>query len=71
MTIKYAKYSRAGVREYWIIDPQSEKIVVYDFEHDDMPKIYSITDKVPVRIWNGECVVDFKPFYDKFKEFEP
>lgn len=71
MTLKYSKYSKAGVREYWIIDPQSEKIVVYDFEHDALPTIYAITDKVPVKIWNGECVVDFKPFYDKFKEFEP
>lgn len=27
-------YRKAGVREYWLIDPETERIEVYDFQHD-------------------------------------
>ena len=30
--IKLNKYQRAGVREYWIIDPEKKRIMTYDFE---------------------------------------
>lgn len=32
MNIKHSKYAAAGVREYWLIDPDKKKIVVYDLE---------------------------------------
>lgn len=32
--IKLLKYRAAGVREYWIIDPEKQRIMVYDFEND-------------------------------------
>ena len=63
-TLKLSKYSNAGVREYWIIDPDKEAIVVYDLEHLDIPAVYGFQDTVPVRIWNGECVVDFAKIWD-------
>ena len=31
MLLKKKKYQNAGVREYWIIDPLYQKILVYDF----------------------------------------
>ena len=31
---KLGLYRKAGVREYWVIDPDHERIEVYDFEHD-------------------------------------
>ena len=59
MGIKLAKYINANVREYWIIDIEKERVIVYDIEHDIQIKIYTFENKVPVGIWNGECVVDF------------
>lgn len=64
MTVKCEKYASAGVREYWIVDPEKKKILVYDFEHDEFPVIYGFDAKVPVNIFAGECVVDFSEIYD-------
>lgn len=61
--LKLYKYGEAGVREYWIIDPKRKSIVVYDFEHSDIPSIYSFEDKVPVQIWDNRCEVDFAEIY--------
>ena len=62
---KLWKYKQAGVREYWIVMPDSLKILVYDFEKSDIPTEYSFKDEIPVGIWDGKCKVDFKKVYDK------
>lgn len=65
--IKLNKYLNAGVREYWMIDPDMKKVIVYDFENEEYPVIYGFDAKVPVRIWNGECEVDFAKVYEHVK----
>ncbi|MDD3251121.1 MAG: Uma2 family endonuclease [Lachnospiraceae bacterium] len=65
--IKLGKYSNAGVREYWTIDPIKKKVVVYDFEHDDYPILYGFDAKVPVRIWDGSCEIDFAELYEHIR----
>ena len=62
--IKLNKYLNAGVREYWMIDPMKQKVIVYDFEHDDYPEIFGFDAKIPVGIWDGECVIDFAEVYE-------
>ena len=59
MGIKLAKYINANVREYWIVDLEKERIIVYDIEHDIQTMVYTFDSQVPVGIWNGECIVDF------------
>ena len=59
MTIKTEKYSAAGVREYWLVDPDSRRILVYDFEHNAFPRIYGFDSKIPVAIWEGALEIDF------------
>lgn len=49
----------AGMKEYWIIDPENEAVLVYDFESDDYPNYYSFEDRIPERISNGKCEIDF------------
>lgn len=56
---KLNKYRLAGVREYWIVDPKSRRVAVYDFEHDELPVSYTFDDIVPLMISGGECGVDF------------
>ena len=58
MTIKLNKYMETGVREYWLVDPDYRKIMVYDLESNDFPNIYTFEDKVPVGIFGGDCVID-------------
>lgn len=47
---KLFKYRTAGVREYWIVDPEKNRITVYDFPQDGMDE-YSFSDDVPVCIY--------------------
>ncbi len=53
-------YADAGVREYWIVDPRTEKITVYYLEVSD-PVIdnYTFQDKIKVNIYD-DLWIDFK-----------
>ena len=54
------KYMEAGVREYWILDPYQQKLIVYFFESDAYPVIYGLDQPVPIGIYNGELVIQFE-----------
>ena len=71
MTLKMAKYIDAGVREYWLIDPRTRQVVVHDFEHGNIPAIYTFLDKIPVGIWDGECMVDLSGAAELLDELFP
>lgn len=64
-TIKLRKYKDAGVREYWMIDPDKKKVVVYDWSSSQIPMVYGFDAKVPVGIFGGECEVDFAEIYEE------
>lgn len=49
--IKLFKYRTAGVREYWIVNPSTRTVNVYDFENDAGTTQYSFDDKIPVCIY--------------------
>ena len=51
--LKNTVYSDAGVREYWIVDPVKEKVVVYCYENDSDPYLYSFDVDIPVGIYSG------------------
>ena len=52
---KLLKYSTAGVREYWIVDPEKSRILVYDLEHEDIQE-YTFADAVNVNIYPDLCI---------------
>ena len=54
--IKLFKYRTAGVREYWIVDPDKHMTMVYEFEKDKAEP-YNFDENVPVGI--------FEDFYIK------
>ena len=49
---KLFKYQAAGVREYWIVDPTKELVMVYRFEKEEMEQ-YSFGEDVPSGIYEG------------------
>ncbi|MCI7099574.1 MAG: Uma2 family endonuclease [Lachnospiraceae bacterium] len=65
--IKLNKYLNAGVREYWLIDPDKKTILVYDLEHDALITIYTFHDQIPVTIWNGTCTINFQEIYETIR----
>jgi Uma2 family endonuclease len=64
MQIKLAKYYNAGVREYWIIDPEKKLLVQYDMEHLELPVVYNADMEIPVLIWDGTCRIVLKEMYE-------
>ena len=69
MTLKLMKYANAGVREYWIIDPEKLSVLVYDLEHESFPVLYDFNSEIPVEIWDGKFSVDFKAVYEYIKDY--
>lgn len=55
--IKLFQYRTAGVREYWIVDSEKNRIMVYDFERDTIME-YSFADKVKAGIYE-DLEIDF------------
>ena len=49
---KLFKYRTAGVREYWIVDPDKNRILVYNFESEDTGD-YSFADSAQSGIYPG------------------
>ncbi len=60
LLLKTYKYKNAGVKEYWIIDPQRQVVLVYDFTNGDLiPEKYTFADEIPIHISQGRCKIDF------------
>lgn len=52
--IKIARYKEVGVREYWIIDPETRWVTVYRYDTASTgPSAYTLNDAVPVGIFPG------------------
>ncbi|MCC8044578.1 MAG: Uma2 family endonuclease [Clostridiales bacterium] len=61
--IKLFKYRSAGVREYWLVDPMSRTVIVYNFEKDDVTK-YPFTESVPSGIY-PDLMIAIEPSQEK------
>ena len=55
--IKLFKYRAAGVKEYWIVDKSKNRIMVYNFEQNDMGE-YTFSDIVSACIYEN-LKIDF------------
>lgn len=55
--IKLFRYRTVGVKEYWVVDPEKNHVIVYDFEHDEVMD-YTFSDKVKAGIYE-DLEIDF------------
>ena len=55
--LKFMTYKAAGVKEYWLIDPERDILDVYYFETEQTER-FTFHDKVPSTVCDG-LVVDF------------
>lgn len=63
---KKNNYLNAKVKEYWIVDPLSFQISVFDFEHNSK-KQYTFYDIVPCHIYQGFSI-DFSEILLQIKQ---
>lgn len=55
---KCALYEQAGVREYWIVDPKEQSVLVYNFEHGGSMR-YAFFERVKAGIYE-DLFLDFR-----------
>lgn len=55
--IKLFKYQNAGVKEYWIVDPGKDRVMVYNFTEDEVTE-YSFRDVVKSGLYH-DLEIDF------------
>lgn len=52
---KLFKYRTAGVREYWIVDPDNQLVIAYGFEKNTVEQ-YKFGEDIPVGIYE-DCTI--------------
>lgn len=67
---KLDKYMDAGVREYWILDPDQKKLLVYLAEGESCPIIYGLEQSVPIQIYDGALEIYFENILKWIREAE-
>lgn len=67
--VKFELYRRAGVREYWIVDPNNQSVEVYlrDENNDLRPhEVYTRNDTAKVTVLDG-CTVELAKVFPETK----
>ena len=65
LTTKYDLYERHGVKEYWIVHPEEQTVIVFKRGNDETygkPERYAGDSKVPVPLL-GDLVIDLKDVF--------
>ncbi|MDE7416712.1 MAG: Uma2 family endonuclease [Lachnospiraceae bacterium] len=69
MTVKLTKYMEAGVREYWVIDPEKRLLIVYIGEEEGIPRLYPLQGAVGVNLYSGELQINLNEINDLIDQF--
>ena len=56
--LKLLKYRSAGVKEYWIVDSEKNRVIVYNFTGDESINECTLQDSIKVGIYD-DLAIDF------------
>lgn len=65
--IKFNKYEKAGVKVYWVVEPDQKLVSIFTLQPDGKygrPEMYTEEDKMLVSIF-PDLEIDLKPVFDK------
>jgi len=66
--VKFNKYLHAGVREYWIVDPEMKSVHVHKLDNDKYnTSVFGESDIIPVHVLEG-CQINMN---DVWQEVQP
>ena len=51
--LKVLQYRTAGVKEYWIVDPMKQMVMVYWFENEEENCLYGMQDEIEFHMFPG------------------
>lgn len=66
---KLQKYVDAGVREYWILDPERRMLVTYDWRDDFTAHMIPLQGKAGPAIYGGELQIDLDEISRLIQEY--
>lgn len=66
---KLQKYTDAGVKEYWIVDPLRKVLVTYCWKDDYMPHMQPLQGKVGVELYDGELQIDLDQIVPLIRDY--
>lgn len=58
--MRYYKYHRGEVREYWILDPYRRCIIIYNFEKGKILRLCGSDKKATIGIYDDRLEIDFQ-----------
>ena len=65
MGLKRSKYENAGVREYWIVDPDKRKVIIHLFGEEPDIMISDFDGKATTHIFEEPCEIDFAEIWEE------
>ena len=66
---KLQKYTDAGVKEYWIIDPFRKVLITYCCKDEYLPHVYPLEGKVGVGLYDEELQIDLEHIASLIQEY--
>jgi len=68
--LKFNRYLQAGVREYWIVDPNDKTVVAYVLKNGEYTaRAYGASDTAPVHVLEG-CEIHLRDVFGEEAEAE-
>ena len=66
---KLQKYTEAGVKEYWIIDPFRKVLVMYHWKDDYLPHMVPLEGKRGLVLYDEELLIDLESIAALIQEY--
>ena len=67
MVLKFSRYEKAGIKEYWIISPENKTLMVFKIDpaarRYGRPEMYSDEDTVKVGLF-ADLIIDLKTVFE-------